>query len=201
MPKISPSDAGNDAERGDERDERADAEGELEEARALGRVGRGFARRSASAPTRASGSLTLGTVMLIGAGPCGSDVLGRDGGEARGDLRLRDKQRLGADAEHAVAALELRAVDGEVGLVDQLVGAVSVHRVAGDADRDRRADRLARRLDLEARGGDGGADPLGDLQRLLRRRLRQEDRELLAAEAGGDVVVAKLLRGTRPRSP
>ena len=61
-----------------------------------------------------------------------------------------------------------------------------------DAERDGRPDRLARRLDLEPLVGDGAADPLGDLERLLRRRLRQEDRELLAAEARGDVGVAKV---------
>ena len=49
-----------------------------------------------------------------------------------------------------------------------------------------------------ARVGDRAADPLGDLERLLGRRLRQQDRELLAAEAGRDVVVAQLARG-RPR--
>ena len=64
--------------------------------------------------------------------------------------------------------------------------------IDGHADRDGRADRLAGRLHLEALLGDRAPDALGDLERLLRRRLRQEDGELLAAEARGDVVVAQL---------
>jgi hypothetical protein len=76
--------------------------------------------------------------------------------------------------------------------VDQLVGVGAVLRVAGDADRDRGVDRLTRRLDVEALLRHGLADPLGNLERLLRRRLREQDRELLAAEAGGHVVVAQL---------
>ena len=76
--------------------------------------------------------------------------------------------------------------------MDQLVGVGAVLRKAGDADRDGRADRLARGLDVERAGRDGAADPLGDLEGLVRRRLRQEDRELFAAEAGRHVVVAQL---------
>ncbi len=102
------------------------------------------------------------------------------------------EQRLGARAEHAVAALELRPVDGEVGLVDQLVRVGAVLRVARDADRDRGPDRLARGLDVEVTLGDGTANPLCDLERLLGGRLGQQDRELLAAEARRDVVVAQL---------
>ena len=82
---------------------------------------------------------------------------------------LRHQQRLGARVEHAVAALELGAVDGEVGLVDQLVRVGSVARERGDADRDRRADRLARGLDVEGASGDRAPDPLGDLEGLFRR--------------------------------
>ena len=94
--------------------------------------------------------------------------------------------------EDAVPALELRAVDGEVGLVDELVRVAPVAREARDADRDRRADRLARGLDVEEPLGGRAADALGDLERLLGRRLREEDRELLAAEPRGDVVVAQV---------
>ena len=105
---------------------------------------------------------------------------------------LGHEQRLRARVEHAVSALELGAVDGEVGLVDQLVRVRSVAREAGDADRDRRPDRLARGLDVECAGGDRAPDPLGDLEGLLRRRLGKQDRELLAAEARRHVVVAQL---------
>ena len=105
---------------------------------------------------------------------------------------LGHQQRLGARIEHAVAALELGAVDGQVGLVDQLVGVGAVAREAGDADRDRRPDRLARGLDVVRARRDRAADPLGDLEGLLRRRLGQQDRELLAAEARRHVVVAQV---------
>ena len=105
---------------------------------------------------------------------------------------VRHSQRLGGGVEHAVPALELRAVDGEVGLVDQLVGVVPVTRIRGDADRDRRADRLARGLDVEGALGDLLADALRDLERLLGARLREKDAELLAAEARRDVVVAQM---------
>ncbi len=53
-------------------------------------------------------------------------------------------------------------------------------------------DRLARGGDVEGALGDGATDPLGDLERLLDRRLGQQDAELLAPETGGDVVVAEL---------
>ena len=76
--------------------------------------------------------------------------------------------------------------------MDQLVRIGAVLREAGDADRDGRADRLARGLDVERALGDRAADPLRDLECLLGRRLRQEDRELLAAEARRHVVVAEL---------
>ena len=78
---------------------------------------------------------------------------------------------------------------------------VRVARERGDADRDGRADRLARGLDVERALGDRAADPLGDLERLLERRLGQEDAELLAAEAGGDVVVAELRAEDARRCP
>ena len=102
------------------------------------------------------------------------------------------QERLRAGAEDAVAALELRPVDGEVGLVDERVRILRVLRVAGDADRDGGANRVARRLDVVELVCDRTADPLGDLHRLLGRCLRQEDRELLAAETGRNVVLAQL---------
>ena len=117
-------------------------------------------------------------------------VLGDDGEPLR--AIGGHEQRVVADALDAVPALELRAVDGEVGLVDQLVRVGCVLRETGDADRHGRADRLARGLDLERRLGDGAPDSLGDLERLVGRRLRQEDRELLAAEPRRHVVVTEL---------
>ena len=77
--------------------------------------------------------------------------------------------------------------------MDQLVGVGAVPREAGDADRDRRPDRLARGLDVEARAPATARRMRSAIsKRLLRRRLRQQDRELLAAEARRDVVVAQL---------
>ena len=154
------------------------------------RLARRSSRRSGSA---AAGGARERHVLVA--------VLAATATSRRGARSAGEQQRLGARAEDAVAALQLGAVDGEVGLVDQLVRVGAVLRVAGDADRDRGADRLARGLDLERALGDGAADPLGDLQRLLRRRLREQDRELLAAEARRHVVVAELLRGRPPRSP
>ena len=119
-------------------------------------------------------------------------LVGQRGETRRAVVGLREQQLVGR-VEHAVAALQLRAVDGEVGLVHELRRVLAVARERGDAHRDGGADRLARGLDLEEARRDRAADPVGDLERLLRRRLRQEDRELLAAEAGRHVVVAQLL--------
>ena len=127
------------------------------------------------------------------AGGSGSIVVARLGHRCKAGLAVvRHSQRLGGGVEHAVPALELRAVDGEVGLVDQLVGVVPVTRIRGDADRDRRADRLARGLDVEGALGDLLADALRDLERLLGARLGEKDAELLSAEARRDVVVAQM---------
>ena len=187
-------DARRHAERADEPDRKAEALVEREEARTVDGVRPRMARRR----LRRS-CLRAAPAQLPAAASDGSSSSGhRD--QPRGPVG-RDEQRLRARAEDAVAPLELRAVDGEVGLVDQLVRVRAVLRIAGDADRDRRADRLARRLDVERPLRDGAADALRDLHRLLRRRLRQEDRELLAAEARRHVVVAELRRGRRPRCP
>ena len=113
-------------------------------------------------------------------------------GDERGRACLWHDERLRACVEDAVPALQLGPVDGEVGLVDQLVCVGAVAREGGDTDRDGRANRLARGLDVDGRGGDCAPDPFGDLEGLFRRRLGQEDRELLTAEAGRHVVVAQL---------
>ncbi len=124
------------------------------------------------------------------------------------DDRAQLRARSAASSSGSVLAPRTRlrpwsfaAVDGEVGLVDQLVRVEAVLREARDADRHGRADRLGRRLDLELALGDRAADPLRDLERLLRRGLRQENRELLAAEARRHVVVPELRRGRSRRSP
>jgi hypothetical protein len=76
--------------------------------------------------------------------------------------------------------------------VDELVGVGAVLREASDSDRDGCVDRLARRLDVERARRDCPANALGDLERLFRRRLRQEDRELFPTEPSRHVVVAQL---------
>ena len=135
-----------------------------------------------------------GDCSIGSAAGSGRDVLAvLDDGAKLGAALRRHQQRLGARADDAVSALQLAAVHGEVGLVDQLVRVEAVLREARDAERHRRADRLRRGLDLELPLRNGAADPLGDLHRLLGRRLRQQDRELLAAEARRHVVVAQLL--------
>ena len=53
-------------------------------------------------------------------------------------------------------------------------------------------NRLAGGLDVDRGGGDRPPDPLGDLERLLGRRLRQQDRKLFPAEARRHVVVTEL---------
>ncbi len=111
------------------------------------------------------------------------------------ELRLavdRDRQGLRARVQDAVSALELRPVDGKVCLVDELVGVRPVSWEGGDAERNGRANRLARRFDVEGPSSNGRTDALRDLERLLRVRLGQQDAELLAAEPRRDVVVAQL---------
>ena len=99
---------------------------------------------------------------------------------------------LGARAQDAVPALELGAVDGEVGLVDELVRVRSVSGKRCDAEGHRGSDRLARRLDREPFLGDRPANPLGDRESLLWRRLREDDRELLPAEPRRDVRMSQV---------
>ena len=178
-PKIAPTTPARDADRADERRRaRRDA------ARAGGTAGRWSCAPCAAAPAPASprGRARSGSWWSPSSGTATS----------RCAAVGRHQQRLGAGAEDAVAPLQLRPVDGEIGLMDERVRVLRVLREAGDADRDGGADRLARRLDVEQLLGDRAADPLRDLHRLLGRRLRQQDRELLAAEAGRHVVVAQL---------
>ena len=99
---------------------------------------------------------------------------------------------LRARSEHAVPALELRAVHREIRVMQQLVRILAVVREAGDAHRDGHPDRLVGRFDVEPLLGDRAADALGNLERLIEAGLREQDREFLSAEARGDVVVAKL---------
>ena len=175
--------AGGNAERADEPDREAQPTVEREETGPVHRVRPRVARFRATF----LGGLHLGCAgdrrMVIA-------VVG-DGDQARAALG-RDQQRLGARPEHTVAALQLGAIDSEVGLVDQLVGVRAVLRIAGDADRDGGANRLARRLDVEGALRDRAADPLGDLERLLGWCLGEQNGELLPAEARRDVVVAQL---------
>jgi len=61
-------------------------------------------------------------------------VLGH-GDQARCAIRGHE-QRLGARTEDTVTSLQLRAVDGEIGLVDELVRIGAVLREASDSDRN-----------------------------------------------------------------
>ncbi len=176
-------------------DEPGDAEPDADDADAGDDEGKARRQRQEARsdhPARPRLAALLGRLDRVG-GRQRDDVLSvlPDCPELRAAL-LREEQRLGAGAEDAVAALELRAVDGEVGLVDELVRVGAVLRERGDADGHRRPDGLGRGLDLELALRHGAADPLGDLECLVGRRLGKQDRELLAAEAGRDVVVAQL---------
>ena len=170
-------DARGDADGADEPDEHAETQRELKEPRAAGRV-----RRVPPLLLRehlGDACERLPVIALLGHGDEPLRAVGRH------------QQRLGAGAQDAVSPLQLRPVDGEVGLMDERVRVLCVLREAGDADRDGGADRLARRLDVVELLGDGATNALGDLHRLLGRRLGKQDRELLAAETGRDVVVAQ----------
>ncbi len=76
--------------------------------------------------------------------------------------------------------------------MDQLVGVGAVAREGRNTDRDGGADGLAGRFDVEFALRNCAPDPLGDLERLLGRSLGEQNRELLAAEAGRNVVVTEL---------
>src|SRR5207245_9065705 len=112
-------------------------------------------------------------------------------GSARGDCGVRGAARVG-QVDDAMTAGGLRLVHRDVGPAHEALRVDRVARVARDADRDGRRERLLDGLLFEARGVDGTADALGDLVRLLGRRRRQQHAELLPAEAGGDVVPAQL---------
>ena len=108
---VAPDEAGSaraDADDADRRDDEREALRELEEGRAVQRP------RLRRAPL-------LGLLDRVG-GRQRRHVLAvlDDGAQLRPALR-REQQRLGARADDAVAALELAAIHGEVGLVDQLV--------------------------------------------------------------------------------
>src|SRR5437588_47749 len=106
---------------------------------------------------------TSASASAIASAARGPDSAGRAGRTAQGGRRLRGRlverkdprpaalyeQRILVRREDPVATLQLRAVDGEVRVVDELVRILAVPRRRGHAHRDRRPDRLARRLDLE----------------------------------------------------
>ena len=169
--------AGGDSDRADEADEQCDPAREREEARTVRRPG----MRRLTPLLGAGRTLTRRGLRL---------ALGhRD--QTRRPLAAQ-QQRLGARAEDAVATLKLGSVNSQVGVVNELARIAAVVREAGDADRDRHPDRLARGLDLDRPRRDCAPDAFGDLERLVVRRLREEDRELLSPEARGQVVVAEL---------
>ncbi len=112
------------------------------------------------------------------------------------DHRVREVGRhlgvLGVRGDDAVAATDLRPVDGDVGRVDELLLVRSVLRERRHAHRDRGADRAARRVRLEHLLGHLPADALGDREGGLPVGLRQQERELLPTEPARHVVLAQL---------
>ena len=117
------------------------------------------------------------------------------GTAARRGARLTGlrEQRLVRGVEDAVAPLDLRAVDGEVGLVDELVRVAAVAR-----ERRTPSETVTWIGSLEVSTSNSCSATARRMrsaisQRGLRLGLRQQDRELLAAEARRHVVVAQLL--------
>ena len=157
-------------------------------------------RGPCSACGRGCGSVSTTARASCGGAAVGAWGLARRQGGQPGCSRPRPEHRLGRRADRPVAALELRAVDGEIGLVDELVCVGSVHRIARDSDRNRRVNRLARGLDLEAALGDCAPDPLGDLQRLHRAASRGEGSRTLRRRSGRARRSVGARRGTRPQS-
>jgi hypothetical protein len=76
--------------------------------------------------------------------------------------------------------------------VDERLRVPRVPRVRRDSDRDRRAHGVARGRSGEQRRSHRPPDPVGDAQCLLGAGLGEDQRELLAAEACGHVVLAQL---------
>src|SRR5205823_10562199 len=105
--------------------------------------------------------------------------------------RLGYHQGLRARVEDTVSALQLRPVDGEVGLMDQLVRVCGIPRERGDADRDGCVDRLARSLDVDRRGGDCAPDAFCDLEGLLGVPARDGTRRWLTAGTGRGFVMGQ----------
>ena len=81
-----------------------------------------------------------------------------------------------------VSAMRLRPVERTVGEAQERIGVGRVRHPA-DADRDREAGTPVERL-----AADGVASSFGHDLRLVRVRLREQQRELVAADASRDVV-------------
>ena len=93
----------------------------------------------------------------------------------------------------AVPALELCAVDGDIGTVDQLHRTGAVLWVRSDTDGHGHPKLGVRDPAREPAGGYCAAQPLGDLDCLGVRRVRQQNGELLSTEACGNVLRSELL--------
>src|SRR5205823_10611833 len=147
----------------------------------------------AACRVRAAAALDGDADLTLPAFPRGRHrLLGRKADEARCAVGS-NQQWLRACPLDSIAALQLRSVDSQVGMVDELVRASAVLRKARDTHGDRHPYGLACVLEVEEPARHGAPDPLRDRQRMIVARLRQENREFLAAEAGWDVVVAELL--------
>ncbi len=96
------------------------------------------------------------------------------------------------DGDDPVSTLRLRVVRGNVGHVQQLLGAPRVLREARHADRHGHGDRLRGCVRIEALPRNGDADAVGDLERTIVVGGGEEDAVLLAAEARSHVVGAEL---------
>ena len=109
-----------------------------------------------------------------------------------------------ADHLHLVPAARLGPVQGGVGGRHEfgvLALAAAVQRGHPDRHRDVHPLPAGRAGRDDAEAGDGGADPFGDPEGVDRPGLRQQQRELLAAEPAGQVVLAQHRRSACARSP
>ena len=103
-------------------------------------------------------------------------------------MRPREMRHI-RGAHDAVTPSDLGLVDGNIGLVYQLLLCRSVVGEACHAHADRGIDRQQASRHLIALGRDRLANPLGDLAALARSCLGQNKAELFAPKPPGDVIL------------
>src|SRR5512143_3654794 len=100
----------------------------------------------------------------------------------------------GSGGGDAVLAAELDAVHRAVGGAEEGFGVGGVVREGGDADARREGGDVRVHAVRRGAGSDRGTDALGDLEGGGRRRVREDDDELVAAESDAGVAGAEHFR-------